>query len=272
MFLAIDVGNTHTVFGIYVDGTLTHRFRMETRAQATRDELVAFLSSLFASRGLRLADVGSVGIACVVPTLLYSLSRLGRSLWGQDPFVVDHTVDSGLEIRLFRPDEVGADRIVNASEAYHRLGASILVDFGTATTFDVVAPDGEYLGGCITPGVTISMEALYQHASKLPRVNVTRPRRALGRSTVEAMQAGVYFGYASLVDGLVRRLDSETDFPCRVAATGGLAPLIAHDSETIEEVYPDLTLDGIHRIWRISTPDPPDHAGTGSSPTGDPTP
>ncbi len=250
MFLAIDVGNTHTVFGIYADGALVHQFRMETRAQATRDELVAFLSSLFASKGLHLADVEGVGVACVVPTLLYSLSRLGRSLWGHDPFVVDHTVDAGLAIRLFRPEEVGADRIVNASEAYRRLGASILVDFGTATTFDVVSPDGEYLGGCITPGVTISMEALYQRASKLPRVHVTRPDRALGQSTVEAMQAGVYFGYASLVDGLVNRLQAETGFTCRVAATGGLAQLIAVDSETIEEVYPDLTLDGIYRIWK----------------------
>lgn len=250
MFLAIDVGNTHTVFGIYVGDALIHQFRMETRAQATRDELMAFLSSLFASKDLRLADVQGVGVACVVPTLLYSLSRLGRSLWGHDPFVVDHTVDAGLSIRLFRPEEVGADRIVNASEAYRRLGASILVDFGTATTFDVVSPDGEYLGGCITPGVTVSMEALYQRASKLPRVHVTRPERALGQSTVEAMQAGVYFGYASLVDGLVTRLKSETGFPCRVAATGGLAPLISVDSETIEEIYPDLTLDGIHRIWK----------------------
>ncbi len=237
MFLAIDVGNTHTVFGIYVDETLVHQFRMETRAQATRDELMAFLSSLFRSKDLRLADVKAVGVACVVPTLLYSLSRLGRSLWGHDPFVVDHTVDAGLIIRLFRPEEVGADRIVNGSEAFRRLGASILVDFGTATTFDVVSPDGEYLGGCITPGVTISMEALYQRASKLPRVHVTRPSRALGQSTVEAMQAGVYFGYASLVDGLVTRLRGELDFPCRVAATGGLAPLIAQDSETIEEVF-----------------------------------
>ena len=250
MFLAIDVGNTHTVFGIYRDGALEHQFRMETRAQATRDELMAFLSSLFASRGLQVDDVDGVGVACVVPTLLYPLSRLGRSLWGHDPFIVDHTVDAGLEIRLFRADEVGADRIVNASEAFHRLGASILVDFGTATTFDVVSPDGEYLGGCITPGVTISMEALYQRASKLPRVHVTRPTRVLGQSTVEAMQAGVYFGYASLVDGLVTRLQAETDFSCRVAATGGLAGLIAQDSETIEEVYPDLTLDGIHRIWK----------------------
>ncbi|MFH1532344.1 MAG: type III pantothenate kinase [Pseudomonadota bacterium] len=254
MFLAIDVGNTHTVFGLYRDGTLEHQFRMETRAQATQDELMAFLSSLFSSEGLQLSEVHGVGVACVVPTLLYSLSRLGRSLWGHDPFVVDHTVDASLTIRLFRPEEVGADRIVNASEAFHRLGASILVDFGTATTFDVVSPEGEYLGGCITPGVTVSMEALYQRASKLPRVHVTRPVRALGQSTVEAMQAGVYFGYASLVDGLVTRLQGELDFPCRVAATGGLSQLFARDAKTIEEVFPDLTLDGIHRIWKLNTP------------------
>lgn len=250
MFLAIDVGNTHTVFGIFVDEVLVHEFRMETRAQATRDEMMAFLSNLFAARGLSIEKVCGVGLACVVPTLLYPLSRVGRALWGQDPFVVDHTVDSGLKLKLFRSEEVGADRIVNASEAYHRLGASILVDFGTATTFDVVSPDGEYLGGCITPGITVSMEALYQRASKLPRVHVIRPSRALGQSTVEAMQAGVYFGYASMVDGLVARLKTEVDFPVRVAATGGLAPLISHDSEAIEEVYPNLTLDGIYRIWK----------------------
>ncbi|MBM4370626.1 MAG: type III pantothenate kinase [Deltaproteobacteria bacterium] len=253
MFLAIDVGNTHTVFGLYIEGALAHEFRMETRAQATRDEMLAFLSALFSSRGLRLEDVEAVGVACVVPTLLYSLSRLGRSLWGQDPFVVDHRVDSGLTLRLFRPEEVGADRIVNASEAYHRLGASILVDFGTATTFDVVSPEGEYLGGCITPGVIISMEALYQRASKLPRVHVTRPDRVLGQSTVTAMQAGVYYGYAAMVDGLVDRLRQELTFPVKVAATGGLAPLIARDSRCIEQVFPNLTLDGIHRLWRRST-------------------
>jgi type III pantothenate kinase len=250
MFLAIDVGNTHTVFGIFQEDALTHSFRMETRAHLTRDELLAFLSSIFSSNSLELNQVTQVGVACVVPTLLYPLSRLSRSLWGHDPFVVDHTMDSGITIKTFEPGEVGADRIVNASEAYRRLGASILVDFGTATTFDVVSPEGVYLGGCICPGITISMEALYQRASKLPRVHVLRPQRATGRTTVEAMQAGVYFGYAAMVDGLVKRLKSEADFNLKVAATGGLAPLIAKDSDEIDELLPDLTLEGIFRIWQ----------------------
>lgn len=249
MFLVIDVGNTHTVFGIFQDEVLTHSFRMETRAHVTRDELLAFLSSIFTSYGLSLNQVEGVALACVVPTLIYPLSRLSRSLWGQDPFVVDHTVDAGITILTFKPGEVGADRIVNASEAFRRFGASILVDFGTATTFDVVNPAGEYLGGCITPGITISMEALYQRASKLPRVHVLRPARVTGRTTIEAMQAGVYFGYAAMVDGLVRRLKAEADFPMIVAATGGLAPLIAKDSEEIQEILPDLTIEGIYRIW-----------------------
>lgn len=245
MLLAVDIGNTHTVFGVYREQTLLQRFRMETRPKSSADEIACFLSTMLAAKDLKPGSISSIAIASVVPDLAWIYSEMCASLFSLQPRFIDHGTDTGLSLARVARLEVGADRIVNAAEAWRRFGASITVDFGTATTFDVVNPAGEYLGGCICPGIGVSMEALHQKASKLPRISVRKPPRCLGSNTVEAMQAGVYFGYVSMVDGLVQRLKAEAAFPLKVLATGGLAELICQDSSEISAVLPDLTLDGI---------------------------
>ncbi len=250
MLLAIDVGNTNTVIGIFDGERVAAHFRLETREARTGDEYAAALHGFFALAGLPWGTVDGAIVATVVPPVLFALGEACRKRLGVEPLVVGPGIKTGMPILYENPREVGADRIVNAVAAYEKWKQGlIIVDFGTATTFDAVTPKGEYLGGAIAPGVTVSADALYTHAAKLPRVEIARPKTVIGRNTVASMQSGLFYGYVGLVDELVTRMQRELDFPAKVVATGGLAPLIARDSRTIEHSDEMLTLVGLRILF-----------------------
>lgn len=250
LLLVIDIGNTNTVFGLFADDALVADFRVETRRNRTSDEFYAILEPLVRRAGFTLAVVQDIVASTVVPPSYYPVNKLGETLIGRSPIFVDHRMDVGIKLAYHRPEEMGADRLVNAAYAHRRYGASVVVDFGTATTFDVVNEEGTYMGGCITPGIRISMDALFKYASRLPRIEVSRPEHAIGRSTEEAMRSGVYFGYVAMVDGLADRLKRDAGFDATVVATGGLAKLITRDSEAINVVESNLTLLGLHMLHK----------------------
>jgi type III pantothenate kinase len=245
-----DVGNTNSVLGLYDGAEMIEHWRIATLADRTTDELGVLLVSLFATRGVRPEDISAAICATVVPPLVHTTRRACRRYLDVEPLFVSD-LDLGIDVRYSLPRDVGADRLVNAVaawEAYH--APCIIVDFGTATTFDVVGADGGYEGGVIAPGLAISLDALYQRASKLPRVEIVRPGAAIGTSTVTSMQAGIVYGYVGLVDGIVHRILDQLDDPrVRVIATGGLAGLISEESSYIEKVEPFLTLDGLRLCY-----------------------
>lgn len=251
MLVAIDVGNTHTVIGIYDDEHLIHHWRISTDAERTADEHGVLLHVLLQSAGLDVPlKPEGVAIACVVPPLNHTMEQLARQYFQCTPLTVGPGIKTGMPILYENPKEVGADRIVNAVAAYERYGSAVIVvDFGTATTFDYVTGRGEYVGGAIAPGLGISMNALVDHAAKLYRVELVRPRDVVGRTTVGAIQSGLVFGYTALVDGLVERIIRERGERTRVIATGGLAELIAPESGTIEDIDEFLTLKGLRLIF-----------------------
>lgn len=256
MLLAIDSGNTNIVFAVYDDaGSLRGCWRASTESKRTADEYAVWLTQLMTLEGLSPDDIDGAIIASVVPATMYALTRLCSRYFKVRPLVVGEPgVDLGIEVRIERPDQVGADRLVNAVAAYDRHGGSlILIDFGTATTFDVIGEDGAYEGGVIAPGINLSLEALDRAAAKLPRIAIKEPpQRVIGQATVPAMESGAYWGYVGLIEGLVTRIKGEYGRPMIVIATGGLAPLFARATNCIDEVDPDLTLRGLLAIYRAN--------------------
>ncbi|KAF6625992.1 MULTISPECIES: type III pantothenate kinase [Paenibacillus] len=251
MILVVDVGNTNIVLGIYEGRELLHHYRISTSRQATADEYGVLIHNLFSMGGVLKEDIQGVIISSVVPPLVRVLEEMCDKYIGKTPLIVGPGIKTGLNLRYENPREVGADRIVNAVAAVERFGGPlVVVDFGTATTFDCIDDKGNYLGGVIVPGIGISTEALYQRASKLPRIELEKPKKVIGRNTVHAMQAGIIFGYAGQVDGIVRRIKEEMQAEPTVIATGGLAELIASETESIQKVLPMLTLEGLRIIYQ----------------------
>jgi type III pantothenate kinase len=253
--LAIDIGNTQVVVGVHDGAGWCARWRMSTVSNRTSDEWASVLTGLLGLKGLRLDGCRDVAISSVVPRVTSALREMARAYTGAEPFVVGPGVRTGLRILTDDPREVGADRVVNALAAKERYGGpAIVVDFGTATTLDVVSAEGDYLGGAIAPGLAISAEALFQYASRLHEVDLIRPARAIGKNTAECLQEGIVVGYAGLVERLVRDTRAELG-PCTVIATGGLAGVVAQATDVLEHVDPDLTLEGLRLMYDLNRSD-----------------
>ena len=252
MLLAIDCGNTNTLFAIH-DGTdWVAQWRSGTDSTRTADEHAVWLSQLMALQGRKLGDITDCVISTVVPQALFNLRNLSRRYFSAEPVIVGEPgVTMDIEVRLERPQDAGADRLVNALGARATYqGALIIIDSGTATTFDVIGADGAFEGGIIAPGINLSMQALHAAAAKLPRVAIAKPQRVMGKDTVSAMQSGVFWGYIDLIDGLVTRLKAEMNQACTVIATGGVVSLFEGASKTIEHYDPDLTIRGLMEVWK----------------------
>ena len=250
MLLVIDVGNTNMVIGVYEDKRLIQNWRLRTEWRTTEDEFNILARNLFFEGNINSRYIDKTIISCVVPPMVTILDSFCRKYLGHSPHWVDAKSAPKLPIQYKNPSEVGADRIVNAVAAFHKYQKSLIViDFGTATTFDAISEKGEYLGGAISPGIMISSEALFMKASKLPRVEIfIPPKSVIGKDTSGSIKAGIIYGYASLVDGMVKRMKAEMGTNPQIIATGGLADLICQVSETIEVVEPNLTLEGLRII------------------------
>lgn len=249
MLLAIDIGNTNICFGLFEGTKLVSQFRCATTLERTADEYTVFLLQVLAIRQIDPRGINAVVMASVVPPLTDTFVAFVRRACAREPLVVGPGTRTGMPILYDNPKDVGADRIVNAIAAYEVVKSGlIVVDFGTATTFDCVSAKGEYLGGAISPGINISTEALFARAARLTRVEITVPPKVVGRNTPQSMQSGISFGYASLVDGMVARIRNELGFACAVWATGGLAPLMAKLATSIEHVDEHLTLHGLRIV------------------------
>ncbi len=253
MLLAIDIGNTNVVLGVFENEKLVESWRIGTKTQMTSDEYAMILKDLFGFIGIDFKRITGVIISSVVPPLLPVMTEMSRKYFGIDPMIVTSAMKTGITLKYDNPGEIGADRIVNAAAAYKIYGGPlIIVDFGTATTFCAVTRAGEYLGGAIVPGVKISAEALFQRASKLPRVELVKPASVIGRDTVSAIQAGIIFGYAGLVDGIVERMKRELSPDAVVIATGGLAELVSPETKSVKEIKPHLTLEGLMLLYGLN--------------------
>ncbi|CAG9623424.1 type III pantothenate kinase [Sutcliffiella rhizosphaerae] len=254
MLFVLDVGNTNTVIGVYEGEELKHHWRVETSRNKTEDEFGMIIKSLLEHVGLRFEDFEGIIISSVVPPIMFSLERMCQKYFHLKPLIVGPGIKTGLNIKYENPREVGADRIVNAVAGIHLYGSPlVIVDFGTATTYCYINENKQYMGGAIAPGISISTEALYSRASKLPRIEIARPDGVIGKNTVSAMQAGILFGYVGQVEGIVNRMKKQSDVTPKVIATGGLASLIGNESDVIDIVDPFLTLKGLHLIYLKNT-------------------
>jgi type III pantothenate kinase len=246
MLLVVDAGNTNVVMAVHDGSGWRGVWRIATEPQRTSDEYAVWLLTLLGHAGLKREQVSAAVIGTVVPAALYHLRRLCRDWFEVEPLVARASLDWGFEIKLDHPDEVGADRLLNTLAGHRKYGGPLVViDFGTATTFDVVDKGGSYLGGVIAPGINLSLEALHRAAARLPRIGIGRPQAVIGRNTVAAMQSGIYWGYVAMIEGLVARIQGEYGGGLKVVGTGGLAPLLAEGATVISHIDPDLTLDGL---------------------------
>lgn len=251
MLLVVDVGNTNTVFAVFDGQNAKGSWRLSTVNARTADEYALSLSQLFQFGGISFSQITGVIIASVVPQTLFSLKTLSRRYCNIEPLVIgEPSVKLPIKVNIERASEVGADRLVNAVAAYQKYKkAAIILDFGTATTFDVMNEQGDYLGGVIAPGINLSLDALHKAAAKLPEIAVEAPPKVIGTSTVSAMQSGVYWGYVALVEGIIARIRTEYKKPLKIIATGGLSPLFAKATAVIEHLEPDLTIYGLLKIY-----------------------
>lgn len=255
MLLVIDVGNTNTVVGAYDGNKLISNWRLSTERNRTIDEYGILFRNLFSLAGMDSEKIEGIAISSVVPPLNFTLTKMADIYFRQTPYFVDHQSVTGMPILYTPVTDVGADRIVNSVAAIARYGTPcIVVDFGTATTFDAVSAKGEYLGGVITPGLNISAEALFQRAARLSRVEIRRPETVVGQTTISSVQSGLYYGYIGLVDGILKRMLTELGDDTKIIATGGLARLIGRGTELIKEIDDDLTLEGLRLIYEMNKP------------------
>lgn len=252
MLLALSINNTHVVFGVFRDGALAGSWRIRTNPPRTADEYAVFLRSFCADGGIQTAELTDVVIGSVVPTITPWFVDLARRYLGTEALVVGPGIKTGIRLLVENPREVGADRIANTLAAHRRYGGpAIVVDMGTATTFDAISAEGDFLGGAIAPGVEISLQALTERAALLHRVDLVRPRSAIGKNTITNIQSGGVFGYVGLVEGLVARIRAELG-PCRVIGTGGAINVVAPETQAIEVVDQQLTLDGLRMLWELN--------------------
>ncbi len=255
MLLAVDAGNTNTVFAVYNEqGVIQGCWRATTKPERTADELGVWLRALIDLAGMKPGHITGAIIACVAPAALFNLKTLCKRYFGCEPLVVEEQgCELGVGVKVDRPDQVGADRLVNTRAAHEKYGGRLtVIDFGTATTFDLVDEEGAYAGGVIAPGLNLSLSALEMAAAKLPHIEVRKPAHVVGKDTVSAMQSGIFWGYVGLVEGIIRRIGDETPCSDTVIATGGLAPMFDEATDSINHVEPDLTLDGLYHIYRTN--------------------
>jgi len=253
MLLAIDIGNTETTFGVFEGEKKKATFQMTTAIHRTADEGAVLLLSILKNRGLEASDITEVALCSVVPPLTLIFDDMIKRYFNISPLIVAAGVKTGIRVCMDNPKEVGADRIVVAVAAHHLYGGPvIIVDLGTATTFEIVSGNGDYLGGAIAPGMLSSAEALFQRAAMLPRIDMAPPNKVIGTNTIDAMRSGVVYGYVGLVEGMVQRMQKELGGRVKVVATGGFSGLIAKETRIIDEVNPDLTLIGLRIIYRMN--------------------
>ena len=254
MLLAIEQGNTNTLFAVHDGETWIAQWRAATEASRTADEYAVWLTQLLAMRKIDLASLTGCIISSVVPQSIFNLRNLVRRYMNVEPLVIGEGAKLGIEVRITKPTEAGADRLVNAIGAHLTYpGDLLLIDSGTATTFDIVAADGAFEGGLIAPGINLSLQALHEAAAKLPRIAIQKPDRVIGKDTVAAMQSGVFWGYIALIEGLVDRIKTEWGKPMTVVGTGGVASLFEGATTSIDRFDPDLTIRGLLEIWRRNT-------------------
>jgi len=254
MLLAIEQGNTNTLFAVHDGADWVAQWRTATESSRTADEYAVWLSQLLSMHDLKLAALDGCIISSVVPQSIFNLRNLSRRYLNVEPLVIGDNVDLGIAVRILKPSEAGADRLVNAIGAHLVYpGDLIIIDSGTATTFDVVAADGAFEGGVIAPGINLSLQALHEAAAMLPRIAIQRPDKVIGKDTVSNMQSGVFWGYVALIEGLVARIKAEWGKPMTVIGTGGVASLFEGATDSIDRFDPDLTIRGLLEIWRRNT-------------------